>query len=172
MPDLVYATAPVSSALLARQLPHPHFADAYAVVLPPGAPTPAAALAYALLGQGPAWLRQLMRLRDALVRPLGLRTFPPRPAAPALPLVPGAQFGPFRVLCVTPAEVVLGQDDRHLDFRVSVRLEPGAARAVVTTTVRCHNTLGRLYFALIRPFHRRVVPALLRRGLSRAAGGS
>lgn len=160
----VYATAPTGRLLPGR----PDSADAYALELPPGAPAPADALTCALLGQGPAWVRRLLRLRDALVRPFGLRTFPARPLAPVLPLRPGASLGLFRVFSVTPAEVVLGQDDRHLDFRVSVRVEPGAGRAVVTTAVRCHNAAGRLYFALIRPFHRRIVPALLRHGLSRA----
>ncbi|VFR49739.1 hypothetical protein ANT2_2646 [plant metagenome] len=64
---------------------------------------------------------------------------------------------------------MLGEDDRHLDFRVSVlrqsklEMDGGSdARLVVTTVVRCHNRLGRAYIAVIRFFHRRVVIASLR----------
>jgi hypothetical protein len=160
----VQSVLPPAGGLLAEALPAPHFVDAYRVAWPAGPASRADEAACALLGRGPGWVRGLLRLRDALVRPLRLRTFPPQPAPPTLPLVAGSHFGPFRVVTVLPREVLLGQDDRLLDFRVSVRLEAGGG-AVVTTAVRCHNALGRLYFALIRPFHRRIVPALLRAGL-------
>ena len=150
--------APAGHQLL---LPSPDFVDAYRVALPAAAPASAAAVTYALLGQAPAWVGRLLRLRDALVGPLGLRTFPARGQRPPT-LRPGTRFGPFQVLGVTAEEVLLGQDDWHLDFRVAVRRLPDAA--VVTTAVRCHHWLGRLYFALIRPFHRRIVPAMLRHG--------
>ena len=40
------------------------------------------------------------------------------------------------------------------------------------TVVRRHNIAGRAYFALVRPFHRRVVPALLRRAAARPVAAS
>jgi hypothetical protein len=62
-------------------------------------------------------------------------------------------------------------DDKHLDFRVSVRGEgPPGERQVLVETVVCFNTwFGRLYLALVRPFHRVIVPAIMRRsfGLDR-----
>jgi hypothetical protein len=70
-----------------------------------------------------------------------------------------------------PDELLLGEDDRHLDFRVSVLLrdEGEAQWATVTTVVRFHNALGRAYFAVVRPFHQLIVPALMRRALRLAA---
>ena len=65
--------------------------------------------------------------------------------------------------------IVSGADDRHLDFRAvfAVREDSdGGAELVLLTVVRRHNRLGRAYFALIRPFHRRIVPAILRRALA------
>ena len=67
----------------------------------------------------------------------------------------------------------MGLDDRHLDFRVSLRLLPvgGAAESLqLTTTVTFHGRLGRLYFALVRPFHRRIVPAMLRSAVAKEPG--
>lgn len=152
-------------------LADPDFVDAFRVALPAAAPATAAGVAYALLGQAPAWVRYLLRLRDALVHPLGLRTFPAQSGRPdPTALRPGDRFGPFRVFSVGAGEVLLGQDDWHLNFRVAVRRLPDAA--VVTTVVHCRHWLGRLYFALIRPFHRRIVPAMLRYGRRHLAAGA
>lgn len=67
----------------------------------------------------------------------------------------------------TPSRLVMGEDDRHLDFRVVLDVAgEAAARAVtVATVVRYRNAFGRAYFALVRPFHRLVVPAMVRSGL-------
>jgi Protein of unknown function (DUF2867) len=58
-------------------------------------------------------------------------------------------------------ELILGEDDRHLDFRLSLllRARPDGSgdELVATTVVRCHNALGRMYLALIAQFHRLVV---------------
>ena len=67
----------------------------------------------------------------------------------------------------------MGLDDRHLDFRVSLRLlrsDDAAGVLQLTTTVTFHGRLGRLYFALVRPFHRRIVPAMLRSAVAKEPG--
>jgi hypothetical protein len=69
----------------------------------------------------------------------------------------------FDTLARTDEEVLLGTDERHLDFRASVRREP--QRVVLTTVVRLHNQRGRGYFALVRRVH----PVVVRGMLSRAA---
>ena len=62
---------------------------------------------------------------------------------------------------------MLGEDDRHLDFRASLLLRPCEAESgtelVATTVVHCHNVLGRAYLMVIRPFHHLVVRSNLRR---------
>jgi hypothetical protein len=66
------------------------------------------------------------------------------------------------VYAVSPTEVLLGLDDRHLNFRVAV-LTAEHQVVALTTAVHFHNRAGRVYFAGIAPFHRAVVRALLRR---------
>ena len=58
-----------------------------------------------------------------------------------------------------------GFNDKHLDFRLVVDVAAaGATRNVTATTlVLTHNWLGRAYLALILPFHRLIVPAMLRK---------
>lgn len=134
------------------------FADAYAVPVPPGASTDARdwVAASARPAAAPPWVRALMGVRTALVRPLGLHT---------------GRTGLFPVHAAAADTVVCGVDDRHLDFRLVWHVRPAAAghELLAVTVVRRHNTLGRAYFALVRPFHARVVPGMLRRLVERAA---
>ena len=73
-------------------------------------------------------------------------------------------IGIFPVVSETPDRLVAGFNDRHLDFRVVVDVTPpGDVRQVTATTlVLTHNWLGRAYLAIILPFHRMIVRALLR----------
>jgi hypothetical protein len=70
----------------------------------------------------------------------------------------------FPVLSETPQRIVAGLNDSHLDFRVVVDIAgAGAGRSVTATTVvLTHNLLGRVYLAIILPFHRLIVRAMLR----------
>jgi len=51
-----------------------------------------------------------------------------------------------------------------LDFRVVVDVvRSGSSQSVTATTlVLTHNWLGRAYLAIILPFHRLIVPSMLR----------
>lgn len=108
---------------------------------------------------GPRWVDALLRLRNILVRPFGLKTS--GEGAPA----PGGLIGLFPVLSETPERLVAGFDDSHLDFRIVVDVSGnGASRQVTSTTlVRTHNVLGRTYLTLIMPFHKLVVRNMMGR---------
>lgn len=122
-------------------------------------------LAHCALGAPAPWFRVLIRLRDRLVTGLHVKTSTQLRAIATAEGVDHIDF--FRVLSTVDHEMVLGEDDRHLDFRVSLMLLPDKAGAelVATTAVHCHNALGRTYLFLIAPFHRLVVHT----NLSRAA---
>lgn len=114
------------------------FIDCYAVTSPLS-PKDAALRGLAL----PRWAAALLKLRNALVRPLGLKT----EADPGLPSV-----GLFPIRKDDPQEFVLGLDDRHLDFRITVFRE--GARLYLSTWVHPHNLWGRAYLALVMPAHK------------------
>jgi hypothetical protein len=100
-----------------------------------------------------------MRLRNQLVRPFGLKA-----GERAGGGQPAASIGIFPVLRESPREMLLGMDDRHLDFRIAVSVgttADGSPQVTVTTLVRRHNRLGRIYLALIMPFHRLIARAML-----------
>jgi hypothetical protein len=177
---------------IAGLYPGADLADAYAVDLPSDTNLDAEGLTRLMLDRPPHWFRTLLRLRDLSVRAFGLKTTAALAAAGATE--PGRHIGFFRVFDISADEIVLGEDDRHLDFRLSCRLFAAPDRAAlspsagstttasttigstttgpiltVTTVVRCHNRLGRVYIALIAPFHRLVVRSLLQRLAARLA---
>jgi hypothetical protein len=138
--------------------------DSYSVVLPQAAPEDLTVLARALLNRPPAWLRGLLKLRDQIVGPLGVKT---TTAIRQSGATDGRErIGFFPVLGRSENEIVLGEDDSHLDFRASVLLredDSGSRQLIATTAVRCHNLLGRSYLRVIQPFHILVVRSQLGR---------
>ena len=111
-----------------------------------------------MMARQPRWAEALLSLRNLLVAPLGLKT------AGAGPTTPRDMIGIFPVVSETPDRLVAGFNDHHLDFRVVVEVTPpgGVRQVTATTLVKTHNRLGRAYLAIILPFHRLIVPALLR----------
>ncbi|OAF08225.1 hypothetical protein AYJ54_15955 [Bradyrhizobium centrolobii] len=108
---------------------------------------------------GPRWIDALLRLRNILVSPFGLKTS--GEGAPA----PYGLIGLFPVVSETPERLVAGFNDYHLDFRIVVDVAGDATRRQVTSTtlVRTHNPLGRTYLTLIMPFHKLVVRSMMGR---------
>jgi len=138
------------------------FIDAFRVDLDRGT-IDARNAAERMMGHSPAWIEALLTLRHILVAPFGLKTSgksenPPRET-----------IGLFPILTQTPDRLVAGFNDKHLDFRVVVDVAaagPGSQtgqRVTATTLVKTHNVFGRLYLAIILPFHRLIVPAMLRK---------
>ncbi|HNP79162.1 MAG TPA: DUF2867 domain-containing protein, partial [Cyclobacteriaceae bacterium] len=79
--------------------------------------------------------------------------------------------GLFRVYDKNDFEVILGEDDKHLDFRVSLLLvpdskNPGIKKLLITTLVRFNNVWGKVYFLPVRPFHKLIVPSMLNNMIS------
>jgi Protein of unknown function (DUF2867) len=97
-------------------------------------------------------------LRNLIVAPFGLKTSGAGEARTR------GTIGLFPVLSETADRVVAGFDDNHLDFRVIVDVAACdvGQQVTATTLVRTHNWLGRTYLAIIMPFHRLVVRAMLR----------
>ena len=142
-----------------------NLADAYAIELPVGASTNAEQLARFIFSHQPAWIGGLVSVRDALVAGLGLKT---AKKLESLGLTnKGSRVAFLRIYSTTPTEIILGEDDKHLDFRLSILCSSqssptGKRHLTMSTVVHCHNSFGRLYLRLITPFHRLVVQASLR----------
>ena len=119
----------------------------------------------------PVWIDALMSVRDKIVSVIGLKTSEEeRNTVQRGPykLVEGEKIGFFNLYNRTNNEVILGEDDKHLDFRVSLLLEnpdqdSGVKKIIITTVVTYNNWMGRIYFFFIKPFHRLVVRDMMKK---------
>lgn len=107
----------------------------------------------------PHWARALLRLRNALVAPLRLKSDGMNDVQSEADCI-----GIFPILQETKDRIVVGFDDRHLDFRIIVDRSEDvqAIRLRATTLVNRHSTLGRIYIVIITPFHRLIVRSVLK----------
>ena len=136
-------------------LPDADFSDAFRLTLD-AAHLDAPSATRRVLDHPADWIVSLMKLRNALVSPFGLKHGPGDRAGKA-----GIRFP---IISESPQRVVLGMNDRHLDFRLVVDVsDPDAERQTITATtlVRTHNVAGKLYLAAVMPFHRMIVPRML-----------
>ena len=147
--------APPAESALRDWYADASLADSFAATLPPSAPSDVGRLATLLFTDPPWWFTVLLAIRDRIMVLFGVR--------PSHAFAAGDHIAFFPVLSRSFDEIILGADDRHLDFRVSVLLRRADNTLVATTVVRCHNLLGRLYLAAILPFHILVVTTALRR---------
>ena len=147
---------PVDTIGSEQVLRHADFADSYALTVD-GQALDATEAASRAFGRAPRWITWLLALRNLLVAPFRLKTG--RAKSASQPTV-----GFFPLLSRSADRLVLGLDDKHLDFRLVVEvteLGSGRQRITASTVVKTHNLFGRTYLAIVKPFHRRIVPAML-----------
>ncbi|WP_349436166.1 DUF2867 domain-containing protein [Pararhizobium sp. A13] len=155
---------PVPVTLPHPALPNADWADCYELWVQGKALT-ATSAAEQTLGDFPAWVRALMWLRNAMVSPFGLKGSGHHPATPQ------DMIGFFPVLSRSDEQIVLGFDDTHLDFRIVADIrQVGDAEQIVSVTTLVYRKIlmGKIYIAVITPFHRLIVRTMLQR-LSRPA---
>ncbi|WP_068083106.1 DUF2867 domain-containing protein [Polycladidibacter stylochi] len=91
------------------------------------------------------WLpNMLMRMRNIIVKPFGIHR--------SNEAVSDKQQIRFPVAFENEQEILLGFDDKHLNFRISIFKDQG--RMYMATWVHCHNALGRVYLNCVMPVHK------------------
>ena len=133
------------------------FADSYSMTIE-GQNLDAVSATQAVMGRNPAWISNLMQARNKIVAPLGLKP------APDKKLTLENSIGTFPLISKSASQVILGMNDKHLDFRILVdvsNLDNGKQTITASTFVKTHNLLGRIYLGFVKPFHRIIVPTML-----------
>jgi hypothetical protein len=136
--------------------------DAFHVRIPDKAFGDMRVVAAMALSNPPRWFSVLLAIRDRVMSLFGVKTS--SELGETVRQEDRIEFFPVRS-CLAD-EIILGENDRHLDFRLSFlrrRLDAGGAEIIATSVVHCHNLLGRWYIRIIRPFHRLVVLSSLNR---------
>lgn len=127
------------------------------------------AVAKAFFSFSPKWIGSLFALRNKIVSVFGLKTgnglSQKEEVLQNFKGEIGDQVGVFKVFDKTENELILGENDSHLNFRVSLLLvtQPDHTKDLtISTVVHFNNWFGKLYFFPVKPFHKLIVPAMLK----------
>jgi len=133
-------------------------------------------VAKAFLSGAPAWVERLFSLRNKIVAVFGLKTSDTlasrKEVLDNFNGDVGEKVGIFKVFDRSAQEIILGEDDLHLNFRVSLLLtskEKDKQNVSISTTVHFNNWMGKLYFLPVKPFHRLIVPVMLKKTMMNLA---
>lgn len=125
----------------------------------------------AFFKSSPKWVEKLMVFRNKVVSIFGLKTSGNnqnrQEQLDSFKCEKGERFGLFKVFNKTENEIIIGEDDKHLNFRVSLFLEKNTnqdykKKLIISTTVEFKNWFGKIYFLPVRPFHKLIVPRMLK----------
>lgn len=119
--------------------------------------------------QYPAWVESLIKLRNFLVKFIGLSGDSMKDKIKKASAITDPQPGDrivFEVIARSDDEILLGENDKHLNFVVSVVLRKkndssNVSTAYILTKVKYNISLGRFYFFFVKPFHRLIMKSML-----------
>jgi hypothetical protein len=169
MPRVIEVPVPDSSRLF-RALKVVHFCDAYQISL--YNPKLNVQDAYeAVFGHAPRWVAALMAVRGVVAYALGLKHAANGVFQRVSGGVQGARYqigqrvGLFLIQSIEANELIVGDNDKHLDFRISIYRSTmhGVETVTVSTAVEIHNAVGRLYMLVVKPFHRFIARTMMQR---------
>ncbi|MGZ3237586.1 MAG: DUF2867 domain-containing protein [Burkholderiaceae bacterium] len=120
----------------------------------------------AIFAHHPIWMKIPLILRNCIVPLFGI-------AAPTVSETinftiknnysVGDKIGVWPILSMTENELVVGRDNKHLDFRLSVlKVTNGESTSVAVSTIcMVNNTFGKVYLFFVVPFHKWGVQRLI-----------
>jgi len=110
----------------------------------------------------PKWANILFRIRNKVVKLFGLKADLANLGEMNPPFQKGDKFGLFNLYEINESEGILGEDDFHLDFRMSLQIDENEVLHL-TTAIKFNNVLGKMYLAIIKPFHKLIVKSFLKK---------
>ena len=121
--------APTSSSISAS-FAGADLVDAYAIGLPADSAYDIGTLSSAVLGEPAPWFHLLIGLRDSMVSIFGIKTTRQLRGKPGY-------INFFRIESVAENELVVAENDKHLDFRASLMKQRSATKSgedlIITT---------------------------------------
>jgi hypothetical protein len=168
--SILACEVPILSVLDRRLIESAFFHDAYRAPLS----RPRAGVVevfFAIFGHHPKWMKAALMLRNWLASCFGLQVSTTaeimRPQMRAYYSV-GEKIGPWPIFYLSEIELIAGRNNKHLDFRLSVLKEVNGvcSSAVVSTICTTHNAFGKVYLALVIPFHKWGVQRLMSQALA------
>jgi len=110
------------------------------------------------------WSDSLMILRDSLVGIFGLKTARTVKKNISPRYEVGDKAVLFTVIDRNENEIVMAENDKHLNFRTSVYIDRNNPNAGIylSTLLKFNNIWGKLYFMPVKPFHKLIIKSLLK----------
>lgn len=159
----------ISTEELIGQIPQEiHYEDAFAIKMPAEYRIGPVGMMRLFFDSIPNWTKALLAIRESVVGWIGLKTAKGVDMTKELESFKGEEgqaIGLFRVIRIGEEELMVGESDKHLDFWLSFigTTNEEAFEMKLATAVVFNGWLGRWYFAPVKPLHRLIVPAVLRR---------
>jgi len=159
-----YLSALPQDSQISSQLNNAYFHDSWSIVL--GQPDlNVFQQLIKLFDHTPQWIEWSMNLRNKITSKIGLKDLGSfkqiDPLKKENDYVVGDRIGIFTLLQRTENELVIGDDDKHLNVTLSIHKNEKTQELTVTTIVHIKNLLGRIYMLPVIPAHRKIVPATL-----------
>ena len=108
----------------------------------------------------PKWLIILFKIRNSIAKLIGLKTDVSLNYKTTFEVGSFVKF--FKIYNIAENEVILGANDKHLNFRAIINKTNNKTNNIkVTTLVKYNNTLGEIYMTIIKPFHKLVVKKMV-----------
>ncbi len=149
------ASRPAANSLAASIYEAPDYLDCFVVDAPTGRFESVDDVATAWFTEQPWWLRMVSTntlTKSRVVEAISTDRYRV-----------GTKVGSWQVIDRNDDEIVFGDDMGFMQYRFSFRLEANADQVEATTAVKyLWPRTGRLYFALVRPFHQRFIKLLLK----------
>lgn len=115
-----------------------------------------------IFSSAPKWVEDMTKLRNKIVRLFGLKT--EMNSNENTNFQVGEKIGIFKIYAIQEDEIIAGEDDKHLEFRVSIhRIVEEETTLSISTLVQYNNWFGKLYFFVVKPFHEIVVKSLIKK---------
>ena len=109
----------------------------------------------------PTWIKTLMKIRNRIVSIFGINTDIEGSNIGKATFEIGSVVGMFRIFYIDKEEIIAGEDEKHLNFRVSILKHQDAV--TVSTFVTYNNVFGKLYMFFIIPMHKIIVKRMMRK---------
>lgn len=137
-----------------------NYSDAYECIIESNENITPDDLQIAFWTKMPKWIERLFKLRNAIVKPFGLKSDDNDSEKLKECIRTGKEYGIASVAAKSADETVVCLNDKHLKAYMSVyidKVDDNKKRISVSTVVHFHNKLGYVYFYAIVPFHGLVV---------------
>ena len=116
----------------------------------------------------PKWFDLLLNLRNVFARIFGLKTgkiININKNSENLIFKQDQMIGDIFIFFKDKNHLIAELNDKHLDFRFSIFIwqKEGITKISLSTIVKINNIFGKIYFFFITPFHRLIIPNILKR---------